>query len=648
MPTAPPIILIVDDVAANRETLVELLTADGCCLIEASDGIQALELAAANPPDLILLDVMMPQMDGFEVCRRLRANPGLTEVPVIIVTALDDRLSRIKGIESGADDFISKPFDRAELRARVRTVTRLNRYRRLAEARESLSESEERFQKLAEHSDEGFWFITVQPEQITYVSPAVEKIYGLPAAKFYEDPRGWIKSLHPDDQPRVDAAYEAVLAGRAARFNEEYRVVRPDGTIRWVLDSGTPTRNGDDAITGMGGVARDITERKNAEEHLLRAQRVEKIGMLAAGIAHDFNNALAPIIMAGPLLQKYVSDPGGHRLLGLVEKSAMRGAALVRQLLSFARGASGKTQLLQVRPILCEVTELAEVTFPKSIRVEAHLPGELWPVQADPTQIHQVLLNLCVNARDAMPRGGTLTVTAANTSLDATAAAAIPGARPGDFLAIEVRDTGTGIPPEVLARIWEPFFTTKGVGKGTGLGLSTVQGILHQHNGFVALETRAGHGTAFTIYLPAEFGAAGNNAAPDSACAARGHGELILIVDDEEPVRQICTEILSAHGYRAMPACDGAEAIALFASQAADVALVITDSDMPVLDGTALAAVLWRLKPDLSIIGMSGGGTRPQFSPVFIAKPFEAAALLGIVRNTLDANPATRAARPAA
>ena len=508
-----PLILIVDDSEANRELLRELLEAQDYQLVEATNGPAALQLATETPPDLVLLDVMMPGMDGYEVCRRLRADVHLAEVPVILITALDDQASRLAGIEAGADDFITKPFNRAELRARVRTITRLNRYRRLTET----------------------------------------------------------------------------------------------------------------------------------QEQLLRVQRLENLGMLAAGIAHDFNNALAPILMASTLLRRYVSDSGALRLIDTMEKGADRGALLVRQLLSFVSGTSGQTQLLQVRHVLREVIELAEATFPKSICVKSHLPGDLWPVQGNATQIHQIFLNLSVNARDAMPQGGEITLTATNCSLDAAAAAAIPDAQPGAFLAVEVRDTGIGIPPDVLARIWDPFFTTKSEGKGTGLGLSTVRGILHCHGGFATVKTGVGRGTAFTIYLPAaEDATSGDTAVARAASPVRGMGELILVVDDEEPVREITAEILTSHGYRVVTACDGADAIAVFMTRAGEVRLLLTDLQMPMLGGPALAGALRRVNPGLPIVAMSGAGSKGSaahegFTRAFLAKPFQAETLLAIVRRTLDA-----------
>ncbi len=643
MKSSPPIVLIVDDIAANRQTLIELLAVRDYQLVEASTGTQALALAAATQPDLVLLDVMMPGMDGYEVCRRLRADSRLAEMPVVMITALDDQASRLAGIEAGADDFIAKPFNRAELRARVHTITRLNRYRRHTEAVAALLESETRFRTLAEQSEEVFWFTSRTPVRLTYVSPAAEKIWGVSPQRFLEDESYWAKSIHRDDQVRVSAAREATLAGRAARFKEEYRVIRPDGTERWILDSGTPIRGEDGAIVSMGGVARDVTDGKAAEELMLRAQRLENIGMLAAGIAHDFNNALAPIVMCCSILRPHVADASGQRLLDTMEKGAARSVALVRQLLSFAHGANGQRQLLQTRHVLRELVELAEVTFPKSIEVVSQLPGDLWPVVANATQIHQVFLNLCVNARDAMPAGGVLCVTGTNRTLDATAAANIPDARPGNFLAVEIRDTGTGIPAHVLPRIWEPFYTTKGEGKGTGLGLSTVRGIVHQHGGFAAIETHPDHGTAFTIYLPAGEGIDHGEALQQDAPPARGNGELILVVDDEEPVRTTAAEILGGYGYQTLTACDGAEAIAIFAPRAGEVRLVLTDQHMPLLGSAGLLTALHRIKPGVPVIEMSGfnGGESPSrspFSTAFLAKPFQAETLLSIVRSALDTN----------
>jgi PAS domain S-box-containing protein len=314
------------------------------------------------------------------------------------------------------------------------------------------------------------------------------------------------KTVHPADWAAVNKAVHECLAGKGL-YNIEHRIVRPDGTERIVHEQGEVIRDEAGQPIRMVGTILDITQRKTLEMEFLQAQKMETIGQLAAGIAHDFNNVLAPIVVAVSLLRPKVADPSSQHICDIIDQSSMRGAALVRQMLSFAKGRFGEKKRVQVSPILREVMDLAESTFPKSIRIESHLPDDLWTVMCDPSQIHQVFLNLCINARDAMPEGGELTLTAVNRTLKAADSAKIPDGRPGSFVTIDVRDTGTGIPQEVLGRIWEPFFTTKGADRGTGLGLSTVRGIVAHHEGFatVATSTEGGsdRGTLFTVYLPA-------------------------------------------------------------------------------------------------------------------------------------------------
>jgi PAS domain S-box-containing protein len=496
------------------------------------------------------------------------------------------------------------------------------------------------------NSHEGVMIVNLANE-ISLWNCGAEALFGWTAAEALGRPPE--KVLGVDDLGGMSTLRAAVE--RDGFWNGELRSQTRDGRQLIVDCRITLVRDEAGRPRAQLSFLADITAEKLLEEKFLHVQRLENLGMLAAGIAHDFNNALAPIVMAGQLLHQYVSDPVAQHLLGTVEKSAERSVALVRQLLSFARGASGHSQLLQVRHVLHEVIELAEATFPKSIRVESDLPGDLWPVQGSPTQIHQIFLNLCVNARDAMPEGGELTLTAANCKLDATAAAQIAEARPGAFLKVEVRDTGTGIPPEVLAQIWEPFFTTKGEGKGTGLGLSTVRGILHQHAGFVSVQTQTGHGTAFTVYLPAAVDGEVARAAAAPAELPRGNGELILVVDDEKLVCELTAQTLIGHGYRVVTACDGADAIAVFVPRAAEVRLLLTDLQMPLLSGPSLVEALRRLQPGLRVVAMSGVASRSsrayqKFTTAFLAKPFQPETLLAIVRRSLDEDPPPTAPRP--
>ena len=390
-------------------------------------------------------------------------------------------------------------------------------------------------------------------------------------------------------------------------------------------------------------ITSDVTEQKRLEEQLHKVQRLENIGLLAAGIAHDLTNMLAPMLMAAPVLRAAVTDPAALRLLDIVEKSAERGTALVRQILVFSQGAAGEPQSVNVRHLLHDIGMLMAETFPKNIKLVELIAPDLWPVKANPSQIHQVLLNLCVNARDAMPQGGELTLRAENCALGETAAGAIEGGRAGDFLLLEVADTGTGIAPDVLARLWEPFVTTKSADKGTGLGLSTTRGIITNHGGFIRLDTAPGLGASFRVYLPAIVSAE-DQPPPTTASAPRGNGELILVVDDEAPVRDLIGKLLTRHGYRVLLAGDGAEATGFFAKRATEIRLVVSDLNMPNLDGAMLARVLKRINADVRVLVVSGlsspGQNRPGFRPeeftgAFLRKPFKPDDLLAKVHELL-------------
>lgn len=470
---------------------------------------------------------------------------------------------------------------------------------------EELRESEERFRQLAEQSSEVFWFVGLNPERILYVSPAAEKIWGLPIGRFYEDARCWVTSLHSDDQARVHSAFEAVLSGQATRFETEYRVIRPDASMRWVLDIGTPIRNANGEILRIGGIAKDITERKQAEGQRLRTQRLESIGTLAGGIAHDLNNSLAPILMMTGLLR--MQYPNNTEMIDTVESSAKRGADMVRQLLTFAKGVEGKRLLVDPQHLLQEMAKIIEGTFPKNIQLRTAYAKDRHTILGDATQLHQVLLNLCVNARDAMPNGGTLTLEADNAEIDTTYASAVPDAKPGCYIVWRITDTGAGIPPEIMERIFEPFFSTKGPDKGTGLGLSTVIGIVKSHGGFAQIYSVPGQGSTFAIYLPSDTSSAPGASLPAKAATAfRGHGETLLVVDDEANVRQAVRAVLTSLNFKVITATNGTEALVQVAEKRAELRAVITDLHMPKMDGLTFVRILKSMLPEVGIIVASG------------------------------------------
>jgi PAS domain S-box-containing protein len=473
--------------------------------------------------------------------------------------------------------------------------------------------------------------------RITFWNQGAERVFGWTAAEAVGRHRHELFGPTVEDQ-RTDSPENGDDDWRS-----ELRLNHKQGQPLIVDNRVTVIRDAAGQVISHLSICTDITAKKKLEEQFLRAQRMESIGMLAAGIAHDLNNVLAPILMGAPILRDRVSDPGDVKMLTALEKSAERGAGLVRQILGFAHGVSGVPQIVQVKHIIRDLSSVIRETFPKTIRFEEQMTPDLWPIRANATQVHQVLLNLCVNARDAMPKGGTLRLQAENCTLDELAALAIEGARPGAWLMLQVSDTGTGIPPEVLAHIWEPFFTTKEAGKGTGLGLSTVRGIVESHNGFVTLRTEAGRGTTFRVYFPAtETADSGASAVSSHPFASRGNGELILLVDDEPNVREITSAILSRHGYRVLVAGDGTEAVALFAPRSNEIHLVITDVNMPYLDGAAVANVVRRINPQVKILAISGmdsgrdSPTRSRaFANAFLLKPFKVDVLLATVSKLL-------------
>jgi signal transduction histidine kinase len=356
--------------------------------------------------------------------------------------------------------------------------------------------------------------------------------------------------------------------------------------------------------------ARKRAELKEAEARLLRAQRLESIGALASGIAHDLNNILAPIMMSVPMLRWGLKPEEVEKTLVSIETSAQRGADLVKQLLLFGRGVEGNRTALQPRHLIMDMVRMVQETFPKAITLESKSATDLWTVVGDATQIHQVLLNLCVNARDAMPKGGKLTLAAENVHLDEHYASMTADANPGPYVQLRVSDTGHGIPSGIIEKIFDPFFTTKELGHGTGLGLSTVLGIVRSHGGFLDVRSDVGKGTTFTVFLPAapdEQAPALNP--PPAAAIGKGDGELVLVVDDEPEILKITEQNLDRNGYRTLVAGDGVEALVLFTRRQEEIRAVLTDLEMPLMDGITLVRAIRKLDPQIQVIASSGIGS---------------------------------------
>ena len=471
-----------------------------------------------------------------------------------------------------------------------------------------------------------------------YWNKSAERLYGIPASEAIGK----------------DAAQ--ILFSERALFESAKAIVVQKGD--WLGECAGQHRSGNTVIveshwtlvhddTGVPKsvliVNTDVSEKKQFEAQLLRTQRVESIGTLAGGIAHDLNNVLAPVLMSVEMLRPKLQDEQSARMISILESSAKRGAQMVKQILTFARGAHGERMLLQPRQLIKEMARIAKETFPKTIQAQVKVPENLWAIMGDPTQLHQVLMNLAVNARDAMPNGGTLLFAAENLLLNEEDAKKHGAANPGCYVMFSVSDTGTGISREILDKIFDPFFTTKEQGKGTGLGLSTVMGIVKGHKGFLQVHSEVNKGTQFKIFLPALETMAEQQRAAETRSIPKGQGELLLLVDDELPFLSMTKEALEMNGYRVLTATDGVEAVAVFSAHRNEIKGVFTDMLMPHMDGPAVIKVLKRLDPSVRIVALSGLMDSDRVKAAtgrddieLISKPFTAETLLTVVHDALN------------
>jgi len=384
----------------------------------------------------------------------------------------------------------------------------------------------------------------------------------------------------------------------------------------------------------------DITQKTLLERQFLRTQRLESIGTLAGGIAHDLNNVLAPILLSVALLEKQPESAKRQQWLEVIDASARRGAGLVKQVLTFARGTEGERSLLEMKHLIYEIKHIAEETFPRAINVVTDVPNALWPLWGDVTQMHQVLMNLCVNARDAMPNGGLLRISAKNCKLEAQDVCLHWGAQAGTYIVLTITDTGAGIASDVLDRIFDPFFTTKAVGQGTGLGLSTVRTIVKNHHGFMTVASQVGNGTEFKVYLPAvqpsEQQSSGISSFP------HGSGEWLLLADDEDAIREATKTVLEAYGYQVLTARNGIEALALYNQHQDDIQLTLMNIMMPGMDGATAICTLQAINPQLKIVAISGLTTHEALTEMglkvdhCLLKPFTAPELLLALQQQLQ------------
>lgn len=622
-------VLLIEDNPGDVRLLQEYLrdvTTTRFNMQQVEDLALALKCLAEDSFDVILLDLSLPDSQGLETFVKIHSQTPT--IPIVVLTGLDDEALVLNAMQAGAQDYLVKGQVNGDL------LTRAMRY---AIERQR---SEQRIREQAALLDIATDAIFVQnlENEILFWNKGAERLYGWNV----EEARGnnTFQLLYEEPALEIESP-QAILAAQGEWQGELTQLTKSGKRIlvesRWTL-----VRDAKHKPKSILVVNTDITQKKQLEAQFLRAQRMESLGTLASGIAHDLNNVLAPILMSVELLQLKFPDAHTQRLLKIVAAAGKRGTELVGQVLSFARGglegddtgfALRKT--VQLRHLLKEIQYIIAETFPKSIELYTDIKLDLWKICGDTTQLHQVLMNLVVNARDAMPNGGRLKISAENKVIDQEYTSFNQSAKPGCYVVITVRDTGTGIPPEIIERIFEPFFTTKEVGKGTGLGLSTVIGIVKSHGGFVNVESELG-GTSFQVYLPA---AEGSDQQVEELELPKGNGELILVVDDESAIRETTKTILETYNYQVLTAGDGVEALTLYAQYHQEISVVLVDMMMPSMDGSITIYSLQKINPESKIIAISGLASNEQIalsagnSVTFLSKPCTAKDLLQTISS---------------
>lgn len=657
-------ILLVEDNLAEARLLQELLKGTIVTrfqLVHVKRLAEAIDQLKTHDFNVVLLDLTLPDSQGLASLDTLIRQTS--HLPIVVLTNTNDDELAIEAVRRGAQDYLVKRQIHQEILVRsIRyAIERKQAAEALREANEILEQRvsertaeleaandrlrreverrqkvQQRLQLAQQAGKSGTFEWNVQSNQVTWTAE-LEALYGLLPGGFsgrYED---WLCFIHPDDQARTEQELQqAAQTGNS--LETEFRVLLPTGEIRWMLVKSSLYHEGDQPKR-MIGLHMDITEKKQLEVQFLRAQRLESLGSLASGIAHDLNNLLTPILSIVEILPLKNPDLNeqSRNMLKTLENSAERGANLVKQILSFARGSEGKQSCLQITHLLKEIKQIIQGTFPKSIDIQSNLASNLWTVSGDATQLHQVFMNLCVNARDAMPNGGTLKLVAENIMLDENQARLYLDAEPGRYAAVTVSDTGTGIPADILHCIFDPFFTTKEIGKGTGLGLSAVMGIVKRHGGFLDVQSEVGRGSQFRVFFPACESPL--PAQRDDMELLAGNQELILVVDDETAICEITKTTLEAYNYRVLTANDGVEAIALFAGHRENLHGVLMDIMMPSMDGLSTIPLLQRFNPDTYMVAMSGLHSPEIMAQVermgfqgFLPKPFTTKDLLQVLQ----------------
>ena len=642
-------ILIVDDTPENLQVLGNMLEQEGYEVRIATSGPEALHDAGKTHPDLILLDIMMPDMDGFEVCRRLKADEGLRLIPVIFISALGMAEQKLQAFREGAVDYITKPFQAEEVLARVDTHVQLASMEELKQEIVARKEAEEELRKLSRIVEQSSASIVITGLQgnIEYVNPAFCRLSGYAAEELLGNNPRVLKS-GVTSAKEYQNLWNTVTGGNV--WTGELCNKKKNGELYWEKACIAPITDSEGVITQFVATKEDITTQREAEagnarleEQLQQAQKMESVGRLAGGVAHDYNNMLSVILGYSQMALDKI-DPSSPVYKDLLEirEAGERSANITRQLLAFARKQAIAPQIVDLNENVAGMLKMLQRLIGEDITL-IWLPSSSLPaVKIDPSQVDQLLANLCVNARDAITGVGKITIKTGRATLDVGYCAAHQGAVPGEYVLLTVSDSGHGMEKEVLDKIFEPFFTTKELGRGTGLGLATVYGIVKQNNGFINASSEPGQGTTFKIYLPEHAEGLTVAVKEPEGKLRSGAGETVLVVEDEAVVLKLTARMLAGQGYSVLTAGTSTEAIHLAHEHAGKIDLLLSDVIMPEMNGRDLAKLLVSFQPDLKCLFMSGYTSTVIASQGileegvhFIQKPFSVKDLAAKVREVL-------------
>ncbi|WP_319524190.1 response regulator [uncultured Desulfosarcina sp.] len=638
-------ILIADDNPENLKVLSKLLKQEGYKIRVATNGKQALESFQAEPPDLILLDIQMPKMDGYEVCRRIKAQECHQLIPVLFISAMGESFNKVLAFKAGGSDYITKPLQAEEVLARIKT--HLNSYNYQRQLKEKNIELLQQFKTTFEQAAVGIAHIDIDTGQYLKVNERFADIVQYSRDELLN--KTFNDITHPDFYEDDTLQVGQLINKEIPFFVKEKQYMRADGSAVWCKITVSLVENQQGQTPAyLLSIIEDISKRKKIEieqkeyeQHVKQMQRMEAIGTLAGGIAHDFNNILSAIIGFTELaLKEAPSDSFLENSLNEVYSAGKRARDLVKQILAFARQSDEKRSPIQPWVIINEALRFIRSTIPTTIEIQKELDSKSF-IMGNPTQVHQLMMNLCTNAAHAMAdSGGVLKVSLKDVFLDKKD---LPiGMEPGDYIEIRVSDTGVGIAPELMELVFNPYFTTKEPGEGTGLGLAMAHGIIESYKGKINVDSQLGKGTTFTIHLPVDKKHADFHVSEPETCPSGT--ETILFVDDEVPIVKMGSKLLESLGYSVTTRMNGVEALELFKAKPDAFDLVFTDMTMPNMTGDKLAIELMKIRPEIPVVICTGYNkkiSKKTASEIgikaFIYKPLERADLSKIIRNVLDA-----------